>query len=47
MINGFNKIYYGIPGCGKSFKISSALAYKDGFEQDSISLSTSSTRKYI
>ena len=40
-INGFNKIYYGIPGCGKSFKISSALAYKDGFEQDSISLRVS------
>lgn len=40
-INGFNKIYYGIPGCGKSFKISSALAYKDVFEQDSISLRVS------
>ena len=27
---GFNKIYYGIPGCGKSYKVSSMLKYKDG-----------------
>ena len=31
---GFNKIYYGIPGCGKSYKVASMLAYKDGFKEE-------------
>lgn len=31
---GFNKIYYGIPGCGKSYKISAMLDYKEGFQED-------------
>lgn len=31
---GFNKIYYGIPGCGKSYKVSSMLKYKDGFTDE-------------
>lgn len=31
---GLNKIYYGIPGCGKSYKISAILDYKDGFQEE-------------
>lgn len=32
--NGFNKIFYGIPGCGKSYKIQAMLDFKDEFESD-------------
>ena len=31
---GFNKIYYGIPGCGKSYKVDAMLKYKDGFKKE-------------
>lgn len=31
---GINKIYYGIPGCGKSYKISAMLGFKEGFQDD-------------
>lgn len=31
---GFNKIYYGIPGCGKSYKVASMLEYKDDFRKE-------------
>lgn len=31
---GFNKIYYGIPGCGKSYKVDAMLKYKDGFKEE-------------
>lgn len=31
---GFNKIYYGIPGCGKSYKVASMLEYKNGFQEE-------------
>lgn len=33
-IVGFNKIYYGIPGCGKSYKVASMLDFKEGFEDE-------------
>lgn len=33
---GFNKIFYGIPGCGKSYKVASMLDYKDGFREEAI-----------
>lgn len=33
-IVGFNKIYYGIPGCGKSYKVASMLAYKEDFKKE-------------
>lgn len=33
-IVGFNKIYYGIPGCGKSYKVDAMLKYKDGFKEE-------------
>ncbi len=35
---GFNKIYYGIPGCGKSFKVTSMLSYKTEFQKDANSI---------
>lgn len=31
---GLNKIYYGIPGCGKSYKVDAMLKYKDGFKEE-------------
>ena len=31
---GFNKIYYGIPGCGKSYKVDAMLKYKDDFKEE-------------
>ena len=33
---GFNKIYYGIPGCGKSYKVTSMLKFKDGFQKEAL-----------
>lgn len=33
-IVGFNKIYYGIPGCGKSYKVDAMLKYRDGFKDE-------------
>lgn len=33
-LEGVNKIFYGIPGCGKSFKISSMLNYEKDFVED-------------
>jgi hypothetical protein len=35
---GVNRIYYGIPGCGKSFKISAMLGYKEGFYEEASKL---------
>ena len=29
-----NKIYYGIPGCGKSYKVQAMLDYEDDFQED-------------
>ncbi len=31
---GFNKIFYGIPGCGKSYKVASMLEFKKEFEDE-------------
>lgn len=33
-ISAVNKIYYGIPGCGKSYKIQAMLDYEEGFQED-------------
>lgn len=33
-VSGFNKIFYGIPGCGKSYKISAMLSYKEKFQEE-------------
>lgn len=33
---GFNKIYYGIPGCGKSYKISAMLSFEDAFKEEAM-----------
>lgn len=33
---GFNKIFYGIPGCGKSYKIDAMLNHKPEFVDDAI-----------
>lgn len=33
---GYNKIFYGIPGCGKSYTIDAMLNHKPGFEDEAI-----------
>lgn len=33
-IVGINKLYYGIPGCGKSYKVTAMLSYKKEFQEE-------------
>lgn len=33
-LKGSNKIYYGIPGCGKSYKVSAMLDYLDEYKEE-------------
>lgn len=35
-LTGYNKIYYGIPGCGKSYKINAMLHHEPGFIDEAI-----------